>query len=151
MSWVVEWASRTPHSKIAIDMHLRNYRVVRQIDSSMPQPAQKFAPQAFYPWLEKQRQFAERVMVCYEAGCRSPKPGTSRTSERFVHRIATIVRSAGVMGSDSDRRSVVRKLRAMRLCEHGSTLSSWRDKWSIGQPDPGPRPGARPTRCSSAH
>ena len=64
MSWVVEWASGTPHStmmnkqteilqrkasliKIAIDMHLRSYRVVRQIDHSRPQPAQKFAPQAF--------------------------------------------------------------------------------------------------------
>jgi hypothetical protein len=30
--------------KIAIDMHLRNYRVVRQIDYSRPQPAQKFCP-----------------------------------------------------------------------------------------------------------
>ena len=45
--------------KIAIDMHLRNYRVVRQIDHSTPQPAQKFAPQAFYHWLEKQRHLAE--------------------------------------------------------------------------------------------
>jgi hypothetical protein len=32
--------------KIAIDMHLRNYRVVRQIEYSRPQPAQKFAPEA---------------------------------------------------------------------------------------------------------
>ena len=63
MSWVVEWASETPHStimnkqpdilerkssliKIAIDMHLRSYRVVRQIDHSTPQPAQKFWPLA---------------------------------------------------------------------------------------------------------
>jgi hypothetical protein len=35
--------------KIAIDMHLRSYRVVRQMDQSTPQPAQKFGPQAFYP------------------------------------------------------------------------------------------------------
>jgi len=80
MSWVVEWASRTPHStmmnkqteilvkkatliKIAIDMHLRSYRVVRQFDHSTPQPAQKFAPPAFYSWLEKQRHLAERVDV----------------------------------------------------------------------------------------
>ena len=40
--------------KIAIDMHLRNYRVVRQIESSSPQPAQRFTPEAFYGWLEKQ-------------------------------------------------------------------------------------------------
>jgi len=50
--------------KIAIDMHLRNYRAVRQIENSRPQPAQKFAPEAFYGWLEKQRGLAERVVVC---------------------------------------------------------------------------------------
>jgi hypothetical protein len=33
--------------KIAIDMHLKNYRVVRQIDHRNPQPAQKFEPVAF--------------------------------------------------------------------------------------------------------
>jgi transposase len=60
--------------KIAIDMHLRSYRVVRQIDHSTPQPAQKFAPQAFYHWLEKQRHLAERVVVCYEAGCFGYEP-----------------------------------------------------------------------------
>ena len=60
--------------KIAIDMHLRNYRVVRQIDQSTPQPAQKFEPQAFYHWLEKQRHLAERVVVCYEAGCFGYEP-----------------------------------------------------------------------------
>ena len=60
--------------KIAIDMHLRDYRVVRQIDHSTPQPAQKFAPQAFYHWLEKQRHLAEGVVVCYEAGCFGYEP-----------------------------------------------------------------------------
>src|SRR3546814_3653913 len=91
MSLGVEWASETPHStmmnkqteilekkaslvKIAIDMHLRNYRVVRQIDHSTPQPAQKFAPQGFYQWLEKQGHLAERVVVCYEAGCFGYEP-----------------------------------------------------------------------------
>jgi hypothetical protein len=60
--------------KIAIDMHLRSYRVVRQIDQSRPQPAKKFTPQAFYPWLEKQRHLADRVVVCYEAGCFGYEP-----------------------------------------------------------------------------
>ncbi|HEY6675580.1 MAG TPA: IS110 family transposase [Terrimicrobium sp.] len=60
--------------KIAIDMHLRNYRVVRQIEYSRPQPAQKFAPEAIYGWLEKQRALAERVVVCYEAGCFGYEP-----------------------------------------------------------------------------
>jgi hypothetical protein len=60
--------------KIAIDMHLRNYRVVGQIESSKPQPAQRFAPEAFYGWLEKQGGLAERVVVCYEAGCFGYEP-----------------------------------------------------------------------------
>ena len=60
--------------KIAIDMHLRNYRVVRQIESSSPQPAQRFAPEAFYGWLEKQLGLGERVVVCYEAGCFGYEP-----------------------------------------------------------------------------
>jgi transposase len=60
--------------KIAIDMHLSHYRVVRQIDNSRPQPAQKFAQEAFYGWLEKQQGLAERVVVCYEAGCFGYEP-----------------------------------------------------------------------------
>jgi transposase len=55
--------------KIAVDMHLASYRVVRQLDHSAPQPAQKFNPEAFIPWLRKQVQLAGRVVVCYEAGC----------------------------------------------------------------------------------
>ena len=50
--------------KIAIDMHLRNERVVGQSESSKPRPAQRFAPEAFYGWLEKQGGLAERVVVC---------------------------------------------------------------------------------------
>ncbi len=66
MTWVVERADRTPRSttmnaniptvenqidiiKIAIDMHLKSYRVVRQLDFSAPQPAQRFEPLKFYP------------------------------------------------------------------------------------------------------
>ena len=60
--------------KIAIDMHLRNYRVVRQIENSQPQPAQRFSPELFYRWLEKQRRLAERVVVCDEAGCFGYEP-----------------------------------------------------------------------------
>jgi transposase len=60
--------------KIAIDMHRKSYRVVRQIEQSAPQPAQKFSPEVFFGWLEKQRRLAERVVVCYEAGCFGYEP-----------------------------------------------------------------------------
>jgi len=54
--------------KIAIDMHLKSFRVVRQMDHALVQPAQRFEPAGFYQWLEKEKQKAERVAVCYEAG-----------------------------------------------------------------------------------
>ena len=60
--------------KIAIDMHLKSYRVVRQLDFSAPQPAQRFEPAKFYPWLQKQIGQARRVVVCYEAGCFGYEP-----------------------------------------------------------------------------
>ena len=60
--------------KIGIDMHLSNYRVVRQIDQSNPEPAQKFKPVVFFLWLGKQLSLAEEVVVCYEAGCFGYQP-----------------------------------------------------------------------------
>lgn len=60
--------------KIAGDAHLRSYRAVRQLDHSFPQPAQKFTPESFYGWVGKQREQAERVVVCYEAGCFGYEP-----------------------------------------------------------------------------
>ncbi len=61
-------------SKIAIDMHLADYRVVRQHDYGAPQPAQKLTPEKFYSWLERELQIALRVVVCYEAGCFGYEP-----------------------------------------------------------------------------
>ena len=60
--------------KIAIDMHLKSYRGVRQLDFSAPPPAQRFEPAKFYPWLQKQIAHARRVGVCYEAGCFGYEP-----------------------------------------------------------------------------
>jgi transposase len=60
--------------KIAVDMHLKSYRVVRQLDHSTPQPAQKFTPEKFLLWLRKQIALGERVVVCYEAGCFGYEP-----------------------------------------------------------------------------
>src|SRR5687768_8046027 len=60
--------------KIAIDMHLKSYRVVRQLDYTAPEPAQKFTPAAFLKWLAKQLTLAGEVVVCYEAGCFGYEP-----------------------------------------------------------------------------
>ena len=60
--------------KIAIDKHQGNYRVVRQIDQSHPEPAQRFNRVGFSLWLGKQLGLAAEVVVCYEAGCFGYEP-----------------------------------------------------------------------------
>ncbi len=55
--------------EIVVDMHQQHYRVVRQLDRTLPEPAQKHEPAAFLAWLKKQRTLAGEVVVCYGAGC----------------------------------------------------------------------------------
>jgi len=59
-----------PHrlTKLGVDVHWREYVVVRQIDGTAPQPAQRFSPEAFVAWVAKQVQLADEVHCCYEAG-----------------------------------------------------------------------------------
>ena len=54
--------------KLGVDVHWREHVVVRQIDGTAPQPAQRFAPDAFVAWVAKQVQQADVVHCCYEAG-----------------------------------------------------------------------------------
>ncbi|MEN9634713.1 MAG: hypothetical protein RL077_3117, partial [Verrucomicrobiota bacterium] len=62
--------SPKPHRviKLGVDVHWREHVVVRQIDGTSPQPAQRFAPEAFVAWVAKQAQQADVVHCCYEAG-----------------------------------------------------------------------------------
>ena len=59
-----------PHRliKLGVDVHWRDYVVVRQIDGTAPQPAQRFSPEAFVAWAARQVQQADVVHCCYEAG-----------------------------------------------------------------------------------
>ncbi len=50
--------------KLGIDVHADSYRVVRQVDHATPQPAQKFTPQGFLLWAQKQLEQAETVCSC---------------------------------------------------------------------------------------
>lgn len=54
--------------KLGVDVHADSYRVVRQIDSSTPQPAQKMSPKQFLAFAAKQLELAQEVHCCYEAG-----------------------------------------------------------------------------------
>lgn len=54
--------------KLGVDVHWRQYVVVRQIDGISPQPPQRFTPDEFVEWLKKQTESADEVHCCYEAG-----------------------------------------------------------------------------------
>jgi transposase len=53
---------------LGLDVHAETITVVRQIDGEMPQPGQKFSPAGLLEWMKRQREQAEAVWSCYEAG-----------------------------------------------------------------------------------
>lgn len=54
--------------KLGLDVHADSIVVVRIIENSAPQPAQRFGPGDFLKWIQGQLQQAEQVHSCYEAG-----------------------------------------------------------------------------------
>lgn len=54
--------------KLGLDVHADSIRVVRIIEESSPQPAQRFSPAEFLKWVGRQIGLAQRVYSCYEAG-----------------------------------------------------------------------------------
>jgi len=54
--------------KLGIDWHATQYRVVRIIENAGPEPAQRFTPEKFLQWADKQVKAARNVYSCYEAG-----------------------------------------------------------------------------------
>jgi transposase len=54
--------------KLGLDVHAGSIVVVRILDHSAPQPAQKFTPAKFKVWVQTQLGLAVAVHSCYEAG-----------------------------------------------------------------------------------
>ncbi len=54
--------------KLGLDVHADTIVVVRILDHSAPQPAQKFTPAKFLAWIKTQLPLAGQVHSCYEAG-----------------------------------------------------------------------------------
>jgi transposase len=54
--------------KLGLDVHADTIVVVRILDHSTPQPAQKFTPAKFGEWVKTQLAQAAEVHSCYEAG-----------------------------------------------------------------------------------
>jgi len=66
---VEQAASTKPQTiKLGLDVHADSIVVVRIVDHSAPQPAQKFTPAKFREWVKGQRPLADQVHSCYEAG-----------------------------------------------------------------------------------
>src|ERR1041385_6355787 len=62
-------ASTQPQTlKLGLDVHADTIVVVRLLDHSAPQPAQKFTPAKFREWIKTQLPLAVAVHSCYEAG-----------------------------------------------------------------------------------
>src|SRR5436305_438557 len=53
---------------LGLDIHAESIVVVRIVDHSAPQPAQKFTPAKFRVWVKTQLALAQQVHSCYEAG-----------------------------------------------------------------------------------
>jgi transposase len=54
--------------KLGLDVHADSIVVVRILENSAPQPAQRFTPAKFLEWMKTQLPLAEAVHSCYEAG-----------------------------------------------------------------------------------
>jgi transposase len=54
--------------KLGLDVHADSIVVVRILDHSAPQPAQKFTPAKFLAWIPTQLALAVQMHSCYEAG-----------------------------------------------------------------------------------
>jgi transposase len=54
--------------KLGLDVHADTIVVVRIMENSAPQPAQKFTPAKFLEWIKSQLPLAEQVHSSYEAG-----------------------------------------------------------------------------------
>ena len=62
-------ASAKPQTlKLGLDVHADTIVVVRILEHSAPQPAQKFTPAKFLEWIKTQLPLATTVHSCYEAG-----------------------------------------------------------------------------------
>ena len=49
--------------KLGVDWHADHFRVVRMCDGQSPQPAQRFTPASFLPFVQKQLALAGQVFA----------------------------------------------------------------------------------------
>lgn len=110
----VQMQARIHQLKLGVDWHAEHLRVARMCDGQSPQPAQRFTPAAFLPWIIKQKELAEEIVVVYEAG-----PGAFHLYRQLtalgvkcylVHPEKLDPRCKGVVTDKTDCRELVLKL-----------------------------------------
>src|SRR5512137_1058323 len=60
--------SSKPICKLGLDVHAADIMVVRQVDGSNPQRAQRFEARRLLAWVKEQIETGFEVISCYEAG-----------------------------------------------------------------------------------
>ena len=109
-----ETQDRIQQLKLGVDWHADHFRVVRMCDGQSPQPAQRFTPASFLPFVQKQLTLAGQVFVVYEAG-----PGgfhlhrqlTALGATAFlVHPVKLDPQHKGVVTDKTDARELVLNL-----------------------------------------
>jgi len=108
-------ASKTYQTiKLGLDVHADTIMVVRILDHSAPQPAQRFAPAKFLQWVQAQVKLADVVHSCYEAGPFGY--GLHRDLVKFgvqnvvVQPVCLDERHTGVNHDKSDAKELVQRL-----------------------------------------
>jgi len=100
--------------KLGVDWHADHLRVARMCDGCSPQPAQRFTPNAFLAFVQKQLTLADQVLVVYEAG-----PGGFHLHRQLsalgvqayvVHPEKLDSRAKGVVTDKTDARELALKL-----------------------------------------
>lgn len=100
--------------KLSVDWHVEQFRVVRMCDGQSPQPAQRFTPASFLPYVQKQLTLADQVFVVYEAG-----PGGFHLYRQLtalgvtvfvVHPVKLDPQHKGVVTDKTDARELALKL-----------------------------------------
>jgi transposase len=105
---------RIQQLKLGVDWHADHFRVVRMCDGQSPQPAQRFTPASFLPFVQKQLTLTDQVFVVYEAG-----PGgfhlhrqlTALGATAFVvHPVKLDPQHKGVVTDKTDARELTQNL-----------------------------------------
>ena len=109
-----ETQARIHQLKLSVDWHVEQFRVVRMCDGQSPQPAQRFTPASFLPFVQKQLALADQVFVIYEAG-----PGGFHLYRQLtalgvtvyvVHPVRLDPQHKGVVTDKTDARELALKL-----------------------------------------